>query len=270
MTIDEVGFLSPEISNWITKHRTANKDWFQLSGDLNRLAQRAISLITAPSENKQILTAALLFIRGVASFQATILLAERGMTQDARISVRSCFETVFYLGALLKDPGVVEALIRDDADHRGKLARALLNLPEGSGLEAEHTARLNRFLNDLKQSGTAPESIRVFETAKLAGLDDIYNTYYRGLSNDAAHPSVTSLNRYLASDRAGMVTGLHWGPDVLDVEDTINNACTAMIYLLTYIGDILGIQEAFGKDLKRCWAKYKKLIKLTEERQRKN
>src|SRR6266700_3297464 len=165
MTIDETGFPSPQILSWLTA-------------------------MEVPSDNNQVFMAALLFMRGLSSFQGTLLLAERGMTQDARILVRSCFETVFYFGALLREPDFVEALIRDDADQRGKMARALLKLPEGSGLEGEHTEKLTRFLDDLEQSGKVPQSIRVFETARFTGLKEIYDTYYRGLSNDAAHPSM--------------------------------------------------------------------------------
>ncbi len=266
MTIDETGFLSPQILSWIQRHRTANSDWFQLAENLNRIAHHAITAMEVPSDNNQVFMAALLSMRGLSSFQGTLLLAERGMTQDARILVRSCFETVFYLGALLREPEFVEALIRDDADQRGKMARALLKLPEGSGLEAEHTEKLTRFLDDLEQSGKVPQSIRVFETARLAGLKEIYGTYYRGLSNDAAHPSMVSLNRYVASGDSNEVTGLHWGPDVSDVEDTVNNACTAAIYLLTYARECF-IPNVIEEDhLERCWEDYKRLVDATKSR----
>jgi hypothetical protein len=52
-----------------------------------------------------------------------------------------------------------------------------------------------------------------------------------GLSNDAAHPSITSLNRHLKVNANEEVEGLNWGPDAADVADTMNNSCTAAIYL---------------------------------------
>jgi hypothetical protein len=51
------------------------------------------------------------------------------MTADARTLVRSCFESLFYLGAVLEDAAFVEALVSDDAERRGKLAKSLLGLP---------------------------------------------------------------------------------------------------------------------------------------------
>ena len=74
--------------------------------DINLIAQQL--LLEVPLEDKKAFLAALLFVRGLSSFQAAILLAERGMIQDARTITRSCFETVFCFGALHKDPGYLE------------------------------------------------------------------------------------------------------------------------------------------------------------------
>jgi hypothetical protein len=260
-TVDQAGFLSSEISSWIERHKSNPRcrEWFVLAGDLNHFLQKAITMIKAPSDDSQIFNAVLLFLRGVSSFQGTILLAERGMTNDARTLVRSCFETLFYLRAVLEDPKFAEALIRDDADRRSKLANILLQLPDGSGLEHEHRARLDRFLNNLEAQGIEREAIKIFEAARLAKLEPVYHTYYRGLSNDAAHPSVTSLNRHLKANEIGKVIGFHWGPDAADVEDTINKACTAAIYLASCAQRIVGEHAVFA-GLDRCWVKYKSLI----------
>jgi hypothetical protein len=77
--------------------------------DLNSIAQQLLREFQGKDD--QTLWAALLFVRGLSSFQAAIMLAERGMVQDARTIVRSCFETVFCFGALDKDPGVGQSEI---------------------------------------------------------------------------------------------------------------------------------------------------------------
>ena len=87
-----------------------------------------------------------------------------------------------------------------------------------------------------------------------AGLKDIYDVFYRGLSNDSSHPSITALNRHVESNHAGLVTGLKWGPDVNDVRYMLSAACTAGVYLVE-------IRVAFES----CWATYERLI---EEQQR--
>jgi hypothetical protein len=128
-----------------------------------------------------------------------------------------------------------------------------------SRLEAEHRARLARFLDGLKESGLEPEAVKIYGAARLAGREQVYETYYRGLSNDAAHPSVTSLNRHLKANDRGEVTGLHWGPDAMDVEDIMINACTAAIYLVAYAQEIVTNHGVFD-GLDSCWEQYTKLV----------
>jgi hypothetical protein len=115
-------------------------------------------------------------------------------------------------------------------------------------------------LNNLKAQGIEREAIKVFEAAKLAKLESVYDTCYRGLSNDAAHPSVTSLNRHVKANEIREIIGFHWGPDPADVEDTINNACTAAIYLVGSAQRIVGEHDAVFLGLDRCFGKYTNLM----------
>jgi hypothetical protein len=67
--------------------------------------------------------------------------------------------------------------------------------------------------------------------AEKAGIGDMY-LFYRVLSGDAAHPSVTALNRYVATDQEGQPSrSLKWGPgsDWDGVAETLNYACHGMI-----------------------------------------
>ena len=57
----------------------------------------------------------------------------------------------------------------------------------------------------------------------------------------------------------GEVSGFNWGPDVEDVEDTMNNACTAAIYLVAFAQQIV-TEEAVFERLDLCWDQYKKLV----------
>ena len=96
--------------------------------------------------------------------------------------------------------------------------------------------------------------------ARLPGAADrIYDVYYRGLSTDASHASVTALNRYVEADEHSMIVGLRWGPEVSDVQDTLMCVCTAAIYLIRLISDSCGLDDLENR-MGRCWADYKKLI----------
>src|SRR5579872_3392462 len=108
MAAQSSGFLSPQIAIWIEKHRADNAGWFDLAEQLNRVAMQTIPIVVVPEQDNRSLLAALLFMRGACSFQSALVLAERGLTQDARTLVRSCFESVFWLGALRKDESFAE------------------------------------------------------------------------------------------------------------------------------------------------------------------
>jgi hypothetical protein len=86
MTIDEAGFLSSEIAAWAERHRTdpACRGWFSLAERVNRLLQKAILALKVPDSDNQVWTATLLLLRGISSFQGTVVLAERGMTRRRR------------------------------------------------------------------------------------------------------------------------------------------------------------------------------------------
>jgi Family of unknown function (DUF5677) len=261
MTIDEQGFLSPEIAAWIDKHRAENRAWFSLAMNLNSVAQQELLLLEVPSGDNKAFLAALLFVRGLTSFQAAVLLAERGMVQDARTITRSCFESVFCFGALRNDPSFLEKFEKGDVHGKKKFAKALL---EGSStLEAGVAEKLSQFLNDLKQSGENGAPLNMEQAAKSAGLGAVYDAYYRGLSNDAAHPSHIALKRYCAVDENNEFKGFQWGPDVKDVEEALIASCTACWYLVVWMAERVEHPEIKEK-LDRCSEEYKQLIEAAK------
>jgi hypothetical protein len=254
--ISEEGFLSPAVSEWIKRHRLANQGWFSLADDLNRVAMRLVPLLTVPPEDNHVFLATLLFLRGLSSFQGALLLAERGMTQGARTLARGCFEDVFLMGALRKDPAFAAAFVDDDGFRRSKIARAFLKLPPNSGLDAAHIERLTHVLSNFENSA---RPINIADAARSAGLIGVYDVFYRGLSNDASHPSITALNRHVKADELNTVVELRWGPEVPDVQDTVRCICTAAIYLIAFIKEFCEFHDIEDR-MEGCWADYKKLI----------
>jgi hypothetical protein len=64
------------------------------------------------------------------------------------------------------------------------------------------------------------------EAARKSGLADAY-LYYKVLSGDAAHPSVSALDRYVRG-RGRALADINWGPDPVGISDTVNCGCQAM------------------------------------------
>lgn len=257
------GFLSDDMASWIAKHRRDHADWFELSNRINLVAQSMVRSIELPSDDNHRLVKALLLLRGISSYQAALLLTERGLTTEARTLCRSTFETLFYLGALQKDPAFLDDIIGEDAAQRKKIARALTELPVGSGLEPDQIDILKEFMLSIEASDVAAKAIGIETAAIRPGLQDMYNTYYRGLSNDSSHPSLEAMGRHLNKDTSGIVQGIYWSPESPNIGDTLSVVCTAGMYLIVFAIETFPPSNEVS-DLENLWETYRSLIDRSE------
>lgn len=103
-------------------------EWRDLLDHVNRLAVAANQhSIQIHRDNKVEGYAALLFMRTLASIQASILLLEAGFISQARTVQRSALETFFSLAALAKEPGFVNNLIEGhEADQKNMMKKMKL------------------------------------------------------------------------------------------------------------------------------------------------
>jgi hypothetical protein len=74
--MDKQGFLSPDIADWVTKHRAeGSATWFTFAGQLNSTAQcllNAFSVTTQEGGLDSHLLAMLLFTRTLSNFQGAM------------------------------------------------------------------------------------------------------------------------------------------------------------------------------------------------------
>jgi hypothetical protein len=208
MSFAKQGFLSPDIARWIAKHREANRSWFELAGDLNVCVQTQITNLANLRYEQSHLVICPLFLRGVSNFQAAILLAERGMTQEARSIVRGCFEAAFLLGALChKKEEVIAAIFAEDQRQLKSLANAHLEGPL-DGLTREHQRRLREFVSFAAALPKQPR-LSIDQVARIAGMHAEYvgavtNHQYRHVRGP---PIASRINS--CATRAGKVSGAY-------------------------------------------------------------
>jgi hypothetical protein len=69
--IDNDGFLSPAISNWVSKHRAEHATGFKLADRLSKLSLRDL-LAATPANDHVAITMVLLFARGVTTLQSVL------------------------------------------------------------------------------------------------------------------------------------------------------------------------------------------------------
>lgn len=189
------GFLNPAVDDWIRDNKEKNHALFDHAAQLRDLALELAQEISRAATSDQEVTLTALFLRAISSFEGVFLLSERGMLVEARTIARNVFETAFYLGALVEDPGFVERLVADNAKHRKALATELINdKAHADVIGADALGMLQRFLNDLDASDQELGKIVSEQAARQSGMASLYS-FFRDLSADA-HPTVQSLGRY--------------------------------------------------------------------------
>lgn len=254
----EEGFLSAGAKNWVSVHRKRNAEWFAFAENLNRLAHKLHdAVMELKDESNELFTSRLLFLRCHTSFQAGIILAERGLTADAQGTIRSAFEALICLAGCVEGSNVVEQLTAADTHHKKKLGKALVNMPADL-MGATQLEPIQAFL-DANPDKFKDMNIR--EIAIGAGLGEVYDVYFRSLSNDGAHISISSLNRH-ANAVGNVVSGFRYGADMPDVTKTITYGCVVGIYLVK-VGSERFKVPAVDQEMAEIWPIYTDLIART-------
>lgn len=267
MSFRELGYLSPESANWIAKNRGEHSGWFSHVDRLNRLAQRAVFAVSADEDSNREVVSILVFLRALFHFQAVVLLAERGMTVEARSLARGSLEAAFCLRALIADDAFLDQLVRADTHHRKNIVSALTGPSHRHFLDPSRIPALESFLIELKSSGkTAP--LNVEQTAKMGGLHEVYQTIYRALSGDASHVSASSLNRYMADADEGKTT-IAVGPVVPagEIDETLQAASLALHACLDGLTSLLKL-DAVREELTPLWVHYRDLTEKMSDNHR--
>jgi hypothetical protein len=186
--------------------------------------------------------AAALLIRTVSNFRGAVALARVRRVVEARVLTRCCFENTFYL-AELNAKG--HAFVREmyDAERKSFKTLSELYLYDGSTIDAAVKDQLRAQLRDINRGEPQARFLNITELAR-GGLLAKSEAFYRLLSQDAAHPTFTSLNRYVRRflECGEWVPGLDPEPVVNDSElsQTMNWACMGMI------GACIGFNESVG------------------------
>jgi Family of unknown function (DUF5677) len=238
MEFEDEGFLSPELTDWTTATRAQFKDWFELVYDLNRDAMKILAAIEPEPNQRRDWVASLLYRRALQSFQAAVLMAERGMIADALTLVRSCTETAIALGAVAVDESFISDLIEDYYKHRLSYANALFGDPESRPfLTSDQIKNLEELVAEVRRLYQAPRPHRVnWEVAAKTGkMTDLYVTIYRMTSGDAAHTTVYALDRHIEPDEHGRIKNMTFRPETRDLEHALSVATNALLHSMVPI-----------------------------------
>ncbi|MCI0560857.1 MAG: DUF5677 domain-containing protein [Nitrososphaera sp.] len=230
--LDEKGFLGKELEQWIPKIRNAHKEFFALADEVNEYCQKAMHKFEAHNKDKQEVLVSTLYIRTLNNYQASILLAERGMMPQTRVLVRAMIEALFSLCAIAKSEKYADDFILEDQKNRlrflNKFRQLHGGLPPDSNKEEVET--LEQQLKEEIKAGDIKEK-STEQWSKDAGMHDWYLTAYSVLSA-SVHSKVKDLERYLVLNDKNEITEFRWGPDDHDVEKLLMTLVQGMLTAL--------------------------------------
>ncbi len=253
-SINEQGFLSKDVDEFVKQNHLEFKDTFDLITDLNRYAQSLMFKINAHDNMFQELLLASLYIRALSSFQSIVILAEKGIESETRVLLRSFMEVMFTLVACCKSKATAEKYVLNDKIDSLKTIRRVKQykgksiLPNVKKmLKHEHELDLEIKSNDIKR-------ISIEDMSKLAGLHHHYLTVYDVLSR-TAHSKVKDIERNLNQDQNRFI----WGPKNIKNEYLLLTAASFMIIISDHINDFFDIENS--KPLKSFNDRTVKLMK---------
>jgi len=168
-----------------------------------------------------------LLIRTVSNLKGAMILLDARRIVEARTITRSCLENLYWTVGLYEEGDKFVRQMRDDEiNYRKSTGQAIF--ASGASLDDEVETRLRNYLRDAAKIDIGKKTLSPKTVAALR--PDFQKTYifYAHLSMDAAHPSVTALNRYVVSDPNGVgfdVEPLVRAKEIAETYDYLSMAC---------------------------------------------
>jgi hypothetical protein len=268
LSLNEAGFLSPDIQLWIEKHRRESPDAFRIAEAVNRAGVTTLyASKPLKSDNLQLMVT-LLFGRILSHYQSTLVLLERGAVDSAKAVMRVMLEATFIMGACIKDATYLDLYVKDDRKRQAELIQALLSLPaEDITLPAEELEQLreqaNALQSDIKADGLP--KIGAFYAAQRAELLDFYRLFYVPYCN-TVHTSVRDLASHVNEGPEGEIASLKWGPESAAVDDLVD-AAIQIFFAAAHLTLNIFPQADQNKEFERLWEEQKPRLERKAVRQ---
>lgn len=195
---NDAGFLSAESSTNHIALEVKTSDHFKVCNQLNSLAHSALNnAIIHPDDRKEVYLT-LYFQRMLSHYQATILLAERGMLHQVEVMLRCMFETLIDLVAFHNNKYLFDALILGDDEQRLTL---LKKIREQQKTTATYTHDELEQLDNIIASAENinRDDFKIFMKADMAGMLNDYRITYPLLS-ESVHSTLHSIETDLIFD----------------------------------------------------------------------
>jgi len=223
-TIETDGFISDQAVEGRAIFRDRFSDIFALAEDMNRVAVLKIGEAKLADIDNGLFILFLLTIRIIESYEAIIILMERGMLAPAKLIIRPLLEAMFTLAALVKDKDLITkyfdaqdittlSLLRSSTKWRDKNLKKIFK-------ESELEKKYIKKKNELKDN--PPNILSPHDWAKIADYDDYYHLYYVEYAS-YTHSNLRALEDHMDRDGEDYVEAA-FGPSITGFYDLLRNA----------------------------------------------
>jgi hypothetical protein len=231
---------------------TYREKLFQLCDQMLQVAYEIIDeselVITKRGLTEPKLLVLALLSRSLMNFKGVALLIKQQMPVEARVLTRCCYENMFMVGGLhAQGETFADKMIRDEqAGRKGRIRFVL----ETEGIFDGLSAELQETVKETHKSFAGAPRLDFLRPKDASSVSAFKATYaaYSQFSGDAAHPTLTALNRHLSQENQTAVFNVAPQPKEDELDDTLHLACIALIGIMVVVNEMNGLTEA-GKKL---------------------
>ena len=195
------GFLSGKLRGWTKDFRKKFAPWIKLYKKINGFGYSVLRNPLLQANTPQIL-AWTLYLRALSSYQAALLLAERGLDAECKTVLRSLAEAAFALGAIEKDHGFATRLLKSNEYEE------LQWMKKWNEVNREQHEALQQKIAFLAAGVSKKHKLGVRQIADSAGMLNVYHVQYSRLCM-FGHPTPHSLALRMRRDEQTIETNLH-------------------------------------------------------------
>jgi hypothetical protein len=237
-------FLDPAMDKYVSHIRTTHAKCFNLIEKLNDLANRSLFDATVNTDDAQELLLATLLKRALTTYQATVILGERGLPQEAQVMLRTLLEVTFKVAAIAKDPKYAIEYIRTGIANRENLLKKFNKLsptPDRVAAQEDNASLLDSMTKMIKEQKIADGKVEKY--AEAGGLSDLYYSAYTVLSQHV-HVNVGTLEDTLDLDDEGNLVGMKYGFSDENLDHHLLAAAEALIITLRATFSVVSVSTA--------------------------
>jgi hypothetical protein len=243
---NEKGFLGSQIDEFTTSAKTRYSQFFDLAYKANELAHVLQFELNGKVHNRdpQEFISATLYLRILNGYQATVMLAMKGLIFEAKVVLRSLLESLFILKCVSKEEEFgyeylkscyVQSLKWMNIAHQSKDAHF-------ESVRKYATPEVMAALKKRIEEDKCKELPTIEIISQRADLHSLYNTQYRLLS-EQVHSLPISLDQFLIRDEEGEIAEFDWGPKHEDIDFILFTAIQILLIALDSITKLFEVDK---------------------------